>query len=150
MADETRIAHIHVKTPGWIENVYVDFVGQTRQKGSAAIYDLQPGSRRDPGRVSDRQTRTEVSRRLILQGCCHGSNSLLASARQRLLLWDLSEAQIKQLDETGDVNKTITVYSPVTGYVTDRKAFPHIAVNSDTDIYTVADLSHVLGNRGCL
>jgi Cu(I)/Ag(I) efflux system membrane fusion protein len=32
-ADETKIAHIHVKVTGWIEKVYVDYVGQLVKKG---------------------------------------------------------------------------------------------------------------------
>ena len=31
--DETKIAHIHVKVPGFVEKVYVDFVGQLVKKG---------------------------------------------------------------------------------------------------------------------
>ncbi len=32
-ADETRIAHVHVKTAGWVEEVYANFVGQLVHKG---------------------------------------------------------------------------------------------------------------------
>ena len=143
VADETRIAHVHVKTPGWIENVYVDFVGQLVKKGQPlfTIYSPDLVATQEEYLIAKRGQKslgTSPYKEVVA-----GSESLLASARQRLLLWDLSEAQIKKLDDTGKVNKTITVYSPVTGYVTDRKAFPNASVNSDTDIYTVADLSHV-------
>ncbi len=53
------------------------------------------------------------------------SQSLLESARERLKLWDLTDQQIADLDRTGEVSKTITVYSPVSGFITDRKAFPN-------------------------
>lgn len=143
VADETRIAHIHVKTPGWIENVYVDFVGQLVKKGQPlfTIYSPDLVATQEEYLIAKRGQKSLGAS--PYKEVVTGSDSLLASARQRLLLWDLSEAQIKKLDETGEVNKTITVYSPVTGYVTDRKAFPHVSVNADTDIYTVADLSRV-------
>ncbi len=32
-ADETKIAHIHVKVNGWIDKIYVDYVGQLVKKG---------------------------------------------------------------------------------------------------------------------
>src|SRR5215470_13045262 len=32
-ADETKIAHVHVKVSGWIDKIYVDYVGQLVQKG---------------------------------------------------------------------------------------------------------------------
>jgi RND family efflux transporter MFP subunit len=71
------------------------------------------------------------------------SESLLQATRRRLELWDLSEAQIDQVLKTGEPIKNVTVYSPMTGYITDRKAFPQLKVMPDTDLYTIADLSHV-------
>jgi RND family efflux transporter MFP subunit len=58
-------------------------------------------------------------------------------------LWDISDEQIKQLDETGVVSKDLTFYSPITGFVTDRKVFPQTSVTPDTELYTVSDLSIV-------
>jgi len=72
-----------------------------------------------------------------------GSQSLLQSARQRLKLWDISDEQIKQLDDSGKVSKDLTFYSPITGFVSDRKAFPQTSVTPDTELYTVSDLSAV-------
>jgi Cu(I)/Ag(I) efflux system membrane fusion protein len=77
------------------------------------------------------------------QEIAEGSQSLLQSARQRLKLWDISDEQIKELDTTGKVSKYLTFYSPITGFVTDRKAFPQTSVTPDTELYTVSDLSTV-------
>ena len=71
------------------------------------------------------------------------SQSLFEAARHRLELWDLSEAQINQIIETGQTIKNITLYSPAAGFVTDRKAFSQLKVMPDTDLYTITDLSHV-------
>ncbi|HWR14671.1 MAG TPA: efflux RND transporter periplasmic adaptor subunit [Terriglobales bacterium] len=141
--DETRIAHVHVKTPGWIENVYVDFVGQMVKKGQPlfTIYSPDLVATQEEYLIAKRGQQQLGSSSYM--DVAHNSQSLLESARQRLELWDLTEAQIQRLDQTGQVNRTITVYSPVTGYVTDRKAFPHVAVNGDSDIYTITDLSRV-------
>jgi len=37
----------------------------------------------------------------------------------------------------------LTFYSPITGFVTDRKVFPQTSVTPDTELYTVSDLSTV-------
>jgi membrane fusion protein, copper/silver efflux system len=141
--DETRIAHVHVKTPGWIENVYVDFVGQTVKKGQPLFTIYSP----DLVATQEEYLIAKKGQQSLgaspYKDVAHNSQSLLDSARQRLELWDLTDAQIKRLDETGEVNRTITVYSPVTGYVTDRKAFPHASVTGDSDIYTITDLSRI-------
>jgi len=68
---------------------------------------------------------------------------LLESTRQRLKLWDITDDQIRKLDETGKVERDLTFFSPVTGFVTDRKVFPQTSVTPDTELYTVSDLSSV-------
>jgi Cu(I)/Ag(I) efflux system membrane fusion protein len=61
----------------------------------------------------------------------------------RLTLWDISDAQIEELDRSGKVSKDLTFYSPITGFVTDRKVFPQTSVTPETELYTVSDLSTV-------
>ena len=71
------------------------------------------------------------------------SEAIVEAARRRLELWDLNPAQIDQVLATQEPIKNITLYSPATGYVTDRKAFPQLKVMPETDLYTIVDLSHV-------
>lgn len=141
--DETRIAHVHVKTSGWIEKVYVDFVGQMVKKGQPLFTIYSP----DLVATQEEYLIAKHGQQQLgtspYKDVAHNSQSLLDSARERLQLWDLTDQQIDQLDKTGQVNRTITIHSPVTGYVTDRKAFPHVSVTGDSDIYTITDLSRV-------
>ncbi len=141
--DETRIAHVHVKTAGWIEEVFVDFVGQMVKKGQPlfTLYSPDLVSTQEEYLIAKKGEQQLGSS--PYQDVAHNSQSLLDSARERLQLWDLTDSQIKHLDQTGQVNRTITIYSPVSGYVTDRKAYPHVSVTGDSDIYTITDLSRV-------
>lgn len=145
-ADETKIAHVHVKVTGYIDKVFVDYVGHLVKKGEPlfTIYSPDLVATQDEYLISKRGEKylgdspyKEVS---------DGANSLLKASRDRLKLWDISDEQIRKLDETGEVSKTITFYSPITGFVTDRKAFPQGAVTPDTELYTVSDLSTIWAN----
>jgi multidrug efflux pump subunit AcrA (membrane-fusion protein) len=145
-ADETKIAHVHVKVSGYIDKVFVDYVGQLVKKGQPlfTLYSPDLVATQQEYLISKRGERylgnapyKEVSA---------GANSLLAASRDRLKLWDISDEQIRQLDETGEVSKDMTFYSPITGFVTDRKAFPQTSVTPDTELYTVSDLSTVWVN----
>jgi len=69
--------------------------------------------------------------------------SLLEAARRRLELWDLAEEEIQELEHSGKPTHDITIYSPATGYVVDRKAFPNQYVNPEMDIYQLVDLSSI-------
>ncbi len=145
-SDETKVAHVHVKTSGYLDKVYVDYIGQLVKKGQPLFTLYSPDlvateeeyliAKRGAKDMGDSQF-PEVSR---------GSQSLLRSTRERLKLWDISDEQIKKLDETGEVTKTLTFYSPATGFVTDRKAFPQAAITPDMDLYVISDLSTIWVN----
>jgi RND family efflux transporter MFP subunit len=141
--DETKIAHIHVKVTGFVEKVYVDFVGQLVKKGQPVftLYSPDMVATEEEYLIAKRGEQTLGG--APYQEVSQGAQSLLRSARQRLKLWDISDAQIKKLDETGEVSKTLTIYSPITGFVTDRKVFPNVSVTPDMDLYVISDLSRI-------
>src|SRR5512146_87061 len=145
-ADETRIAHVHVKVNGFMEKVFVDYIGQLVKKGQP-LFTLY-----SPDLVSTQQEYLIAKRGEKSLGTSQfaevsqGAQSLLRSTRERLKLWDISDEQIKKLDESGEVSRTLTFYSPISGFVMERKAFPQTAVNPDMELYTVSDLSTVWVN----
>jgi hypothetical protein len=73
-----------------------------------------------------------------------GSENLIAAARERLRLWDVTEQQIQNLETEGKVTHAITVYSPVTGVVMERTAYHHgTFVDSSKDLFMIVDLSRI-------
>jgi len=146
VSDETKLAHVHVKINGYIDKVYVDYVGQLVKKGQPlfTLYSPDLVATEEEYLIAKRGEKTLASSPFA--EVSQGSQSLVRSAHERLKLWDISEEQIRKLDETGEVTKTLTFYSPATGFVTDRKAFPQTAVTPDMDLYVITDLSTVWVN----
>jgi multidrug efflux pump subunit AcrA (membrane-fusion protein) len=144
--DETKLSHVHLKISGWIEQVYVDYIGKLVKKGDPlfTVY--------SPDLVATEQEYLIARRGKQYLGdsnfpdVSQGAESLLSSTRERLRLWDISDQQINELDETGKITRTLTFYSPVTGFVMDRKAFPQTAITPDMDLYVIADLSTIWAN----
>jgi membrane fusion protein, copper/silver efflux system len=141
--DETKIARIHVKIAGWIEQVNVDYIGKLVRKGEPlfSLYSPDLVATQNEYLIARRAEKdlgsspfTEVSK---------GSETLLEAARERLRLWDISEDQIKKLDETGQVSRTVTMYSPIDGFVMKREAFERTYVTQETELYEIADFSTV-------
>ena len=95
-ADETKLAHIHLKVTGWIDKVYVDYIGQLVKKGQP-LFTLY-----SPDLVSTEQEYLIARRGKQYLGnssfpeASQGADSLLQSARERLRLWDISDDQIKK------------------------------------------------------
>ncbi|HEY1185317.1 MAG TPA: efflux RND transporter periplasmic adaptor subunit [Bryobacteraceae bacterium] len=141
--DETKIVKVQTRLEGWIDRVFADFTGKYVKKGDplATVY--------SPDALATQQ---EYLLALRAQHIMHddampamaaGNDNLVAAARKRLELWDISGPQIDEVGRTGKPIENLTVYAPASGYVTERNAFPKQHVTSDTVLYTLADLSSV-------
>lgn len=142
--DETQIAHVHTKISGWIEDVFVDFIGAPVKRGQPlfTIYSPELVSSQEEYLLAAR-ARDELAGSSFAR-VSEGSRTLVDSARRRLELWDMTAAQIEALERQGRVSRTVTVFSPVSGVVTERMAYHHgRTVTPDLDLYTIVDLSRV-------
>jgi Cu(I)/Ag(I) efflux system membrane fusion protein len=143
VADEARISHIHVKVSGYLDKVYVDSIGQLVKKGDP-VFTLY-----SPDLVAAEEEYLIARRGEATLGGApfaevrQGAESLLASSRQKLKLLDVTDAQIAKLDAKGEAERELTFYAPVSGFVTDRKAYPQASVTPETELYTLSDLSRV-------
>ena len=68
---------------------------------------------------------------------------LAESAKRRLKLWDISDDQIKALEESGQAKKTLTLYSPFSGFVLEKMAYKGMSVMPGMALFKLADLSVV-------
>lgn len=121
--DERRVAEIHTKIAGWVERVSVNFVGKQVRKGQPlfTIYSPDLVATQREYLLALRADR-QLSGSQIAE-TREGARSLLAATRERLRLWDVTDAQIEQLARSGEPRRTLTVYSPFTGIVLERNAF---------------------------
>jgi Cu(I)/Ag(I) efflux system membrane fusion protein len=142
--DETELAHVHTKVSGWIEDVFVDFVGAPVKRGQPlfTIYSPELVASQEEYLLALR-AKGELAGSSFTR-VSQGSEALLDSARRRLELWDMTPAQLQSLEKEGKVSRTITVFSHVNGVVTERMAYHHgKTVTPDMDLYTIVDLSRV-------
>jgi multidrug efflux pump subunit AcrA (membrane-fusion protein) len=141
--DETRIAKVHSKVEGWIERTLVDFNGKYVEKGQPLLTLYSPELL-----ASQQEYLLALKSRDILAGSgmehvvTHG-RSMAEAARKRLQLWDLTDEQIGELERTGSPVKNITLFSPASGYVTARNAYPNQKIVPDTELYAITDMSRV-------
>jgi len=109
-ADETRLAKVTTKFDGYIQQLYVNFTGEAVRKGQPlfTIY--------SPDLLSAQQEYL-----LALRSSVHFPG-LLEAARDRLRLWDISDADIHALEKSGSPKTSLTIHSPVSGVVTNKIA----------------------------
>lgn len=141
--DERRVVHVHTKFSGWISKVFVDFQWEHVGKGDPlfSVYSPELVATQEEYLLALKANATLGNH--ALQDVAGGAHSLLHAARRRLELWDISDEQIERLEETGEIQKDLIVYSPATGHVTERKAFENMRIEPGTELYTIADHSVV-------
>lgn len=137
--DETQIRHINPKIKGWIEKIFVNFTLQHVNKGDPlfTVYSPELVSTQEEYMLAVRTAKSLSTS--AFESVANGGRSLLDATRRRLLLFDISEEQIRDLEKNGKVLKSLTIHSPVTGHVTQKNAFENMYVTPDTNVYTVAD-----------
>ncbi len=141
--DETKIARVHPRVEGWIEEVFVDFTGKQVVKGQPLVSVYSPELwQTQQEYLLALKGREELANSPFREAVA-GSASLLAAARKRLELWDIDMAQLEHLEHTGKPFKALKLHAPSDGFVLTRNAFPKQRVTPETELYTIADLSTI-------
>jgi Cu(I)/Ag(I) efflux system membrane fusion protein len=141
--DETRIARVHARVEGWIDQVFVDFTGQVVNKGQRLLTLYSPEMLATQQEYLLALKSKDMLKNSTLEDAVRQSDSLTAASRKRLELWDLSDAQIEEIARTGKPVTNITLNSPISGYVITRNAFPKQRITPETELYNIVDLSRV-------
>lgn len=152
--DETRVVRVHPKVDGWLEEVYVDFVGKFVRQGQplASLYSPQLLVAQQEYLLALKAQQLLSRPNSLTRGLEAGSvgperaemaRSLVAAARRRLELSDVSPEEVQLLEQTGKPSRTVKLYAPISGYVLARNAYPQQRVTPETELYMLADLSRV-------
>jgi len=142
-ADESRLSDVHTKVEGWIEKLYADQTGKIVRRGEPllTIYSPELVSAQEEYLVALR-SRQRLAGSPFPEVRKSGE-SLVAAARQRLHLWDISDADIRRLEETEQVRRSLTLYAPATGYIMEKEAVAGMRVMPEMTLFRLADLSRV-------
>lgn len=141
--DEKRIVTVAPKIGGWIEDLFVDFTGSLVKEGDPllTLYSPELVSTQEEYLIALKAKKSLT--KSPFPEVAGSGESLAESAKRRLKLWDISDDQIKVLEETGQSKKTLTLYSPFSGFVLEKAAYRGMNVMPGMALYKLADLSVV-------
>ncbi len=139
--DERRLHDLNAKVMGWIDKLYVDYTGKPVRRGDPlmAIYSPALFSTQQDYLLALRH-RDALATASPLRA---EADALLEAARQRLLYFDIPESEIRDLERRGAPSKTLTVHSPVDGYVVEKSVVQGAQVTPGMPLFKIADLSNV-------
>lgn len=141
-APEPSIADITPKIDGFVEELLVDFTGQSVRRGQRLLTIYSP-------KLVSAQQELLTARRLLDRlspeagEAWTSAQELLESSRRRLEYWDITEEQIAAIETSGEITKTLALVSPVTGIVLEKDVIQGQQVMTGMRLYRLADLSSV-------
>lgn len=131
---EPNISFVNLKYDGWVEKLFVSSTGRSVRKGEP-LFDLY-----SPDLVAAQQ---EYLIALKAGAALRDAAGILKSAREKLKLWNVTDAQIEELGKTGEARRALTVYSPASGIVVEKNVFQGQKVMSGENLFKIADLTRV-------
>ena len=145
--DERKIATVNAKFEGWIEKLHVDYTGRYVKKGEplAEVYspELVATQQELINAVAWARRDNNGKSAEMMDMLSRDARSLVEAARRRLALWDISDEQIKMIEESGKPVRNLTLYSPVGGHVIQKMALRGMRVMPGEKLFDIADLSSV-------
>jgi len=139
--DEDHMVTVTTKYAGYVEAVYVNYLGQPVQKGEPLFEVYSPELVQTQQellsavRYADRLAGTDPETE-------ERAASLVAAARQRLEYWDISDDQIEALVERGEIVRTLEVTAPASGVVMKRMhGLEGMRIQPGMDVIHIAGLA---------
>lgn len=135
--DETRYAKLAPRFGGWIRKLHVNFTGAPIEKGQplltvyspevlAAENDYLIAWRRADRAKDDPETK-----------------ALVETARRKLRLWEIGDAEIADLEKRGQASDEVLVRAPFSGHVLTRTATEGKAFMAGEALFEIADLNPI-------
>ncbi len=140
--DETRVARLTAYFPGRLDRLFVNYVGVPVNRGDhlAEIYSPELLAAFEELRQSARAVKElENASNLVRES----TEQTLLAAREKLRLFGLTEAQIREVESNTMSSDRFTIYAPLGGIVTQLGQREGDYVQTGTVIATVADLSRL-------
>ncbi len=145
--NEKLLATVNTKFEGWIEKLHVDYTGKYVKKGEplAEIYspELVATQQELLNVLNWKQSAVSGQQSAVSSMLSKDAERIVDAARQRLKLWDITDEQIRAIEESGQSVRTLTIYSPVNGYVVQKMAVQGMRVMPGEKLFDLADLATV-------
>jgi Cu(I)/Ag(I) efflux system membrane fusion protein len=141
--DQTRQAKVTAWIAGRIDRLLVNAVGAYVSKDTplAEVYSPELLATQQEYLLALKSR--EQLKHSSIAAIAQNGEGLVASARQRLLLFGVRENQIAALEKAGKPNIRLPVYTPLSGVVIEKLVQQGQYVNAGEVLFNIADLSRV-------
>jgi len=140
---EPKQFHVTTKIDGWVESLQVDELGQQVRKGEPLLEIYSPELVTAQEEYLLALKNLDAVSESPFPSIVDGARRLRDASRKRLSYWDISEKQIKRLEQTRVVRRTLQLTSPFDGVVVAKGVLEGGFVKSGTTLMEIADIRKV-------
>jgi Cu(I)/Ag(I) efflux system membrane fusion protein/cobalt-zinc-cadmium efflux system membrane fusion protein len=141
--NEEKLYTVNAKISGWIEKLYVDKTGEAVKRGEPLLEIYSPELVSTQQEYLTALRNYQLLKDSSIPEARQGAKDLLEMTEKRLLNWDIGQAQIEQLEKTGEIRKSLVLYAPADGIVTQKEITAGAFVEAGMTLFKIADLSIV-------
>ena len=134
--DQAKITAISSRIMGRVEKLYFKNVGDYVKKGDK-LYDLYSEDLNN----AKKEYQLAIEKKSTLDNSIIDFEQIIRSAKNKLLLWGLTESEIQHLSALNDPGLTTSIYSNANGYITALDVKEGEYVMEGGSIAHLADLS---------
>ncbi len=128
--NETALANITTRVEGYVERLFVDYTGIEVKPGDHLVEIYSPDL-------------LVAQQELLVALDSQRNSTLVESAKRKLLLWGLTQAQVDDLVRDKKVSDRITLFSPMHGTVTEKMVVQKQMLKPGEMLYRLVNLESV-------
>jgi Cu(I)/Ag(I) efflux system membrane fusion protein len=136
--DETKSTTINGRIAGRIDKLYFKSPGDFIQKGDR-LYDLYSEALNN----AKQEYLLALEKQTVLDNSIIDFKQVVESSRNKLLLWGMTETQIRELGTNKTNSPVTTFYSPADGYVSELQSHEGDYISEGTTIFRLSNLSNL-------
>jgi Cu(I)/Ag(I) efflux system membrane fusion protein len=125
--DESRVHDVTARVEGWVEDLRITRTGDLVERNETLLRFYSPDL-------------LATQRELL---AAPSESRLAETARERLSLWGMSNWEIQDMLSSGQPRQRVSIQSPITGVVIDKRVNEGAHVRSGALLYRIVDPSHV-------
>jgi Cu(I)/Ag(I) efflux system membrane fusion protein len=141
--DEGTLKTLSAYVDGRLDRLFADYTGVVVEKGDHLALVYSPRLYSSQVELLLARKGRENSRSATIQRVIKSNDEMYESSKQRLIELGMTQAQIDELEKTGEASRRLHLCAPISGTVIEKLAVEGQYVKEGQAIYKLADLSTV-------
>ncbi len=141
--DETRQTEISSKLDGWVRDLKANYTGMPVRKGDTLFTLYSPELLATENELIVALRGQQQAQQSTLPETREHADRLIQAVRERLTFWDVSVAEIREMERRGRALGVTAFVSPASGIIVEKAVVEGMRVSAGERLFRLADLSSV-------